>query len=41
MAKMASSTDTSVEQLGTDILQIGATAKYIKGGPHLNTLMDG
>ncbi len=40
MAKTASSTNTSVEQLGEGILKIGATAKSIKGGTaELNTAL--
>lgn len=40
MAKTASSTNTSVAQLGEGILTIGATAKYIKGGTaELNTAL--
>lgn len=40
MAKTASSTNTSVAQLGEDILTIGATAKSIKGGTaELNTAL--
>lgn len=38
MAKTASSTNTSVEQLGEGILKIGATARNVKGGTaELNT----
>lgn len=33
MAKTASRTNTSVEQLGDAMLTIGGTAKYMKGGP--------
>ena len=40
MAKTASSTNTSVEQLGEGILKIGATARSIKGGTaELNTAL--
>ena len=40
MAKTASTTNTSVEQLGEGILKIGATAKSIKGGTaELNTAL--
>lgn len=40
MAKTASSTNTSVEQLGEGILKIGAMAKSIKGGTaELNTAL--
>lgn len=40
MAKTASSTNTSVAQLGEGILTIGATAKSIKGGTaELNTAL--
>lgn len=40
MAKTASTTNTSVEQLGEGILTIGATAKSIKGGTaELNTAL--
>lgn len=40
MAKTASSTNTSVEQLGEGVLKIGATAKSIKGGTaELNTAL--
>ena len=40
MAKTASSTNTSVSQLGEDILTIGATAKSVKGGTaELNTAL--
>lgn len=40
MAKTASSTNTSVAQLGEGILTIGATAKSVKGGTaELNTAL--
>ena len=40
MAKTASSTNTSVEQLGEGILKIGATARSVKGGTaELNTAL--
>ena len=40
MAKTASSTNTSVGQLGEGILTIGATAKSVKGGTaELNTAL--
>lgn len=40
MAKTASSTNTSVEQLGEGILKIGATARNVKGGTaELNTAL--
>lgn len=41
MAKISSSTNTSVAQLGDAILTIGATAKTVKGGTaELNTALD-